>query len=197
MITEPCATWKLRNTTARNLAPRRISRGMRRVGALVAALTVWAWAAPEAAGQDVADFEHRCHEEVIAVHKTIEAWFTGALPNTDQAFARFSVPMAVDFEIVSPRGTRADRGTILDAVRAAHATRHASFSITIKNIRTRFLQPPLALLTYEEWQTESGVTTARLSSVLLRDDPRKPGGVAWVHLHETWLAGHAPSTGHP
>ncbi len=137
-------------------------------------------------------FEKRCHEEVVALHVMIEAWLTGRLPNTDEAFARFSDAMAQDFEIISPTGRRSDRDTIIASFRAAHGARAEDFSVAVRNVRTRLLQPELALLTYEEWQFFERGETARFSSVLFRDDPDKPGGVAWVHLQETWLPGKSP-----
>ena len=47
--------------------------------------------------------------------------------------------------------------------------------------------------TYEEWQESGGLQSARLSSILFRRNDALRNGFEWVHLHETWLAGHAPS----
>ena len=161
-------------------------------GALIPVLVVLMNAKASAEGSS---FEKRCHDEVIVLHEVIEAWLAGTVPNTDEAYSRFSEAMARDFEIISPTGTRSDRDAIVSSLRGAHGARQASFSIEVRNIRTRLLTPPLALLTYEEWQFAEGKTTARLSSVLLRDDPSKPDGVAWVHLQETWLPGLSPDSG--
>lgn len=139
------------------------------------------------------DFENRCHEEVVELHKVIEGWFAGTLPDTDSAFLEFSDAMADDFEIISPTGSRSDRNAIIGSLRTAYGVRESAFSIAIKNIRTRLLIPPLALLTYEEWQFENGHETARLSTVLLREDPGAPRGISWVHLQETWLPGKSPN----
>ena len=136
-------------------------------------------------------------QEVVELHDMIEAWLAGSIPNTDEAYQRFSDAMAGDFEIISPLGKRSDRDAIISLLRTAHGSREAPFSVAIKNLRTRLLSPPLALLTYEEWQYEKGKATARLSTVLLRDDPSRPGGVAWVHLQETWLPGLSPSANDP
>lgn len=138
------------------------------------------------------DFEARCHREVVALHETIEGWLAGTLPKTEDAYARFRDAMAEDFVIISPRGTLSNRIAIVDSLREAHGVRDRSFKISIRNVRTRLLRPPLALLTYEEWQHDGKNTTARLSSVWLRDDPSAPDGIAWVHLHETWLPDKAP-----
>lgn len=134
-----------------------------------------------------ATFEDRCHQEVVRLHEMIEAWLAGSIPDSDEAYRRFSAAMADDFEIISPSGARSDRAGIVSSFRNAHGTRDAQFLVAIKNVKTRLLRSPLALLTYEEWQFDNGKATARLSTVLLRQDSSTPGGVAWVHLHETWL----------
>ena len=137
-------------------------------------------------------FEKRSHAEVVRLHEMIEAWLAGSILDTDATYLRFSDAMAEDFEIISPSCSRSDRQAIVSSFRAAHGSRGPEFSVAIKNIRTRLLSPPLALLTYEEWQYEEGRATARFSTVLLRDEPSRPGGVAWVHLQETWLPGLSP-----
>ncbi|MEL7045800.1 MAG: hypothetical protein AAGL66_12375, partial [Pseudomonadota bacterium] len=111
------------------------------------------------AASETVDFEQRSHQEVIALHEVIEGWLAGRIPNTDEAYARFSEAMAQDFEIVSPTGVLSDRSTIVSSLRGAHGSRQASFSIAVRNIKTRLLRPPLALLTYEEWQFEETRTT--------------------------------------
>lgn len=146
-----------------------------------------------AVAEEAAGFEQRCHDEIARLHVTIEAWMAGSIPDTDDAYASFSEAMADDFEIISPSGRRSNQKQIVAAFRAAHGSRTREFSIAVRNIRTRLLSPPLALLTYEEWQYEGGDATARFSSVLLRDDPARPGGIAWVHLQETWLPGLSPA----
>ena len=158
-----------------------------RVVILITALLAPGLGVSAGAMADMTEFERRCHEEVVALHVVIADWLAGRVSDSDDAYRRFSEAMAEDFEIISPAGTHTDRDGIVASLRGAHGVQQASFSIAIKNIRTRMLRPPLALLTYEEWQTEGDRTTARLSSVLLRDEPSAPGGVTWVHLHETWL----------
>ena len=64
--------------------------------------------------------------------------------------------------------------------------------LRIEAVEVREVSPPVALLSYEEWQELPGGTVVRLSSVLFRENPAAPGGVEWVHLHEGWLPGHAP-----
>jgi hypothetical protein len=165
------------------------------MNALIAGVLLLASLLPigEAVADEAADFEQRCHMEIARLHVTIEAWMAGSIPDTDEAYASFSEAMADDFEIIAPSGKRSNQKQIIAAFRTAHGSRTADFSIAIRSIRTRMVSPPLALLTYEEWQYEGGQASARISSVLLRDDPARPGGVAWVHLQETWLPGLSPA----
>ena len=48
-----------------------------------------------------------------------------------------------------------------------------------------------AVMTYREWQTNTGttgdITSLRLSTAVLCAAPGTPNGVAWLHVHETWL----------
>lgn len=137
--------------------------------------------------------ESRWHQEVVALHVVIEQWLTGDLPDTDEAYSPFSDAMADSFEIVSPTGVRSDRATIVASLRSAHGVQQEGFSIAIKNLRTRSLASGFALVTYEEWQTAGDRTTARFSSVWLREDSNTPRGIAWLHLQETWLPGLSPT----
>ena len=69
------------------------------------------------------------------------------------------------------------------------------FEIWIENFRLRWAAGDNALVTYEEWHRRRGATSARLSSALFRREAAAPCGVAWLHVHETWLPGLAPEGG--
>lgn len=169
-----------------------VSNALTRSWWLLAVLLLLVLLARSTLASETVEFEKRCHEEVVALHVVIEDWLAGKVVADDDVYASFSDAMASDFEIISPSGVRSERGSIVAALRKAHGVQGADFSISIKNLRTRMLAPPLALLSYEEWQSQGNETTARLSTVLLREDPGAPRGVAWVHLQETWLPAMAP-----
>jgi hypothetical protein len=58
----------------------------------------------------------------------------------------------------------------------------------IENAELRFEQGGLTVATYEEWQRHADETvTGRLSTVIFRDQLSTSNGLAWVHVHETWL----------
>ena len=128
----------------------------------------------------------RCKAEICELHDFFQAWFTGALANTDEQFARFADVMAEEFAIISPSGTLAERPTLLTGLRAAHG-RQPGIRIWTQNHQLRHQAGDLALLTYEEWQTAATGTTGRLSTVLFQAQTEAPNGVASLHVHETWL----------
>ena len=131
------------------------------------------------------DIESHCRKEVIELHEFFQQWFMGELPQTDEAFDRVASVMADEFHIVSPTGQVMQRDTILEAVRAAHAS--GPVKIWIKNHTHRFTIGDVALVTYEEWQTKGEESRGRLSSALFRVKPGTPNDLQWLHVHETWL----------
>jgi hypothetical protein len=153
-----------------------------------------------------ADLPARCAAEVVALHEFFEAWLSGRIDRTDDAFARFADALDPGFHIVSPSGEVRDRESITSGVESAHDAHPDGFGIRIENVQTRDHVVAAAdhgdgdagdrcLLTYEEWQTNrggDGDETARLSTVLFREAPDAPGGVAWRHVHETWLPDAGP-----
>ncbi|MEM1313872.1 MAG: hypothetical protein AAGI51_04910, partial [Pseudomonadota bacterium] len=75
------------------------------------------------------------------------------------------------------------------------AAKKDAFEIWVERAACRHVIGDVAVVTYEEWHRLEGETSARLSTVLHRDAPSAPGGVQWLHVHETWLPGQAPAAG--
>lgn len=131
------------------------------------------------------------HAEIVELHDFFQAWLGGALPNTDTAFARLIDTMAPEFAIVGPDGRLLPRAQVLTWIRAAHGSR-PGWRIWIEGAAPRFAEGGLVCAIYEEWQRHAdGTVTARLSTVLLREQPGTPNGLAWLHVHETWLPDRA------
>lgn len=128
----------------------------------------------------------QCQREIGELHDFFEGWFTGALANTDEQFARFADVMAEGFAIISPSGALTERPALLSGLCAAYG-RQPGVRIWTQNHQLRHHIGDLALLTYEEWQTTAAGTTGRLSTVLFQAQTEAPNGVAWLHVHETWL----------
>jgi len=131
--------------------------------------------------------EARCRQEVVALHQFFQDWYRGRLPNTGQSFARLANVLAKDFLIIGPDANQIGQPALLDALREAHGSK-PSFKIWIENVRLHRYENGLALATYQEWQQSQGSDpTARLSTVFFKDKAGLPNGLAWLHVHETWL----------
>ena len=137
--------------------------------------------------------QRRLEREVRDLHRFLEGWLGGRLPDGDAAFAPFPDALGPDFVIISPGGTATGRAALCRELRAAHGVHAAGdFRIRIENCRLRAAGADFCLGTYEEWQELAGRTTARLGTVFFRAEPSARHGLCWHHLHETWLPGHAP-----
>ena len=140
----------------------------------------------------------RCEREVRGFHAFLREWLVGAVPRKAEVFARFSGVLDDGLEVIGPRGTTTGRAALVDEFEGLHGQLAAAadaFEIWIENYRCRWAAGDHALVTYEEWHRRQGATSARLSTALFRRDAAAPCGVAWLHVHETWLPGLAPQAG--
>lgn len=124
-------------------------------------------------------------DEVLDLHRFIEAWLNGSLPKTKEVFSRFDCVLASDFMIVHPSGELDNRDQILEGFWSAYGTRD-DLIIEIRNPAFRFSCQSFAVLTYEEWQM-GRTTSARFSTVIFRVS-KECSEIKWRHLHETWIA---------
>lgn len=131
--------------------------------------------------------------EIIELHQFFVDWFKGDLPKNESGFARFSVVTSPDFAIITPDGRRYTYEQITSSIYDSHANR-AMMRITIKAVNHHATHGDIHIVEYEEWQdTDPNQPTARLSTVIFKDDVSTPNGLRWLHVHETWKEGHAPA----
>ncbi|MGE0431678.1 MAG: DUF4440 domain-containing protein [Planctomycetota bacterium] len=124
--------------------------------------------------------------EIRELHEFFVAWFGGALPKDESAWAAAPAVMADDFELVTPGGERIAREALLSQLYEGHGSRH--MRIWIEQLQVRELGGGLHLATYHECQARDGRETRRQSSAVMREQPTARHGVIWVHVHETWIA---------
>ncbi len=135
----------------------------------------------------------RFEAEIREFHDALTDWFTGGSPRTEAGYAGLADVVPADFVLISPAGVVTEGTPLMARMEGAHGVHSGvPFSIRIENCRLRVSQAPYCLGTYEEWQERDGVTTARLSTALFRTNAGLRHGLEWLHLHETWLDGHAP-----
>ena len=127
------------------------------------------------------------HAEIVELHDFFQEWLDGTLPATDEAYARLVDTQVPEFVIITPGGELIPGPTLLAQLRAAHGSR-PGWRIWIDNAELRLEQSGLSVATYEEWQRHAdGTVTGRISTVVFHEQPGTPNGLAWVHVHETWL----------
>ena len=124
--------------------------------------------------------------EIRDLHQFFQDWFSGAIAQTEANFARVTTALNENFTLIGPDGTLAEYATVIGWLRGGYGSR-PNFRLWTDKIVVRHQQDDLALATYEEWQTIDGQENVRLSTTLLRANTNAPGGVEWLHVHETWL----------
>lgn len=135
-------------------------------------------------------------DEIEALHRFLENWFTGALERSDAMFdAGLADHLHADFEMVQPAGGVHGRAATLEMVRGGWGS-NPDFRIAIRDVRLVADWPDagLVLAGYVEVQAgarNSPADNARRSTVLFE---RGSGRLLWRHLHETALPDHRPST---
>lgn len=127
-----------------------------------------------------------CRQEIASLHRFFTAWLRGELPDTDGAWARVEEVLAPAFVLVTPEGRRWERAMLLEDLRRAHGAR-PDLTIHVRRFTGRTVAAGTVLATYEEWQHEKAADRGRISTALFAEDRGAPGGVRWLHVHETWL----------
>jgi len=124
--------------------------------------------------------EQSCVHEVLEQHRLMENWLAGTVPQTRENFADIGGVLSNGFVAITTDGKLRPRDDFLDDLWNAHGTMGERFSIEIHNAAVRVSEPPLYLLTYEEWRYDGRLTTALMR---VEEGPRP----LWLHLQETWL----------
>ncbi len=127
--------------------------------------------------------------EVVRLHQVIEGWTTGQVLETADAFAGFADALEPDFVIINPDGQTETRDSVVGRFRQRHGARSGvGFQIGIAEATLRQTVDHHGLVTYHEiWTKHGGPAGTILASAWLHLNDGTPGGVGWLHLHETWL----------
>jgi len=91
------------------------------------------------------------------------------------------------FVMITPEGRSVPCETVRSVIEAAYG--RGPMTIEIRNAA---VHPTAAFGTYEEWHTDGGVETGRVSTAVMGSDLAAPNGLRWLHLQETWLPATRP-----
>jgi hypothetical protein len=131
--------------------------------------------------------DHPAVAEVVRQHVAIQDWLSGA---NASAWDSFVAALDARFEIVTPGGETVAKPALLDGFRAAFGTDPA-IRIEIRDAHVVAETDEVAVVRYEEWQSQCAAPNQRVSTAVLVRDRAAPLGWAWIALQETWLGGEA------
>ena len=122
--------------------------------------------------------------EVEEVHRIIQDWMAGDVPEDDKAFKRLESALASDFTLVNPNGNELDRKTLLGQLRQAWGNR-AGIRVWAEQINVVCAKPPIVVARYDEYEQDHGAPAQRVSTVVFRCIDGQPNGLEWLRVHET------------
>jgi hypothetical protein len=124
--------------------------------------------------------------EIVELHRFFVDWYdrkTAAATDFD----RFARVMGPGMRMIPPSGMMLDRDAVVAYVRDNRGTFDGDYAIEIADIRPAWEADGAIVVTYIEKQERRGERTARRATALFTESPSAPNGVAWRHLHETWM----------
>lgn len=121
--------------------------------------------------------------EIERLHRFFEDWYGGV---GDRSIGEFADSLDDAFYIISPGGDVSNKESIVGTVDDLGG--NGDVEIRIRNVKLRLVRAPgIRIVTYEEHQRGPSATAAMISTVGLLPDPLRPGGFAWLFVHETFL----------
>jgi hypothetical protein len=134
--------------------------------------------------------------EIIERHAFFVRWFTEASLKPSE-FERCEAAFDAHFRMITPDGMLHGRAEVLRRLRKAKASMELKFEIAVEGVKELWLGEEAGIVGYVEAQLIDGRRTRRRSSALFERCATAPNGVAWRHLHETWVeASGAREHGH-
>ncbi|MBT8486972.1 MAG: DUF4440 domain-containing protein [Phycisphaerales bacterium] len=125
----------------------------------------------------------RWQTEVVELHDAFERWFAGRERADDAGFARIEGALASGFSMVTPSGAILEREPLLTRLRSMHGS-CPTMKIWVDRVEAIAASSPLAIVRYEEWQSEGDRPRGRRSTAVLRAANEV---IEWVSVHETWM----------
>ena len=136
-------------------------------------------------------FANRVESEIVGPHRFLEDWFTAAVPNSSESFARLAKSWSAPLLLISPTNEFLSATAVLQTTMAQYGA-FPGLRIAIRDLQvTAECESAVAIAIYEEWHIEQGQgSDARLCSAAFVEDSSRPNAVRWVHVHESPLCGY-------
>ncbi|RNL80772.1 DUF4440 domain-containing protein [Halostreptopolyspora alba] len=131
--------------------------------------------------------ETACAMEVERLHRVLEGWLSGAVPDTEAEFAVFADSHAREFTLITVDGAELARDRIMDGLRAAHGSA-PELGIRTRDTRLVTAAGPVLVATFTELHSGTADARSRRCTAVFERAPDTPHGLRWRHLQETPLA---------
>ncbi len=139
-----------------------------------------------AAGAGIDTRERAFAAEVHALHRYLEGWLKGDVPESRGGPVRLVTALARAFRVVHPDGRCEDRAAVIRNFALAYASKPPDYRLVIADVRVRPIEHRSCIVTYTE--THHGACTRpRISSAVLRQRPHGRA-IEWLFLQETYVA---------
>lgn len=129
----------------------------------------------------------RAHHSVHHVHDLIHRIFTCSAPAGQAAISELMPVFADTFSMVTTGGAIVHRDQVAHLFHRAMGAR-PGLQILVSDLHTVWQAGDTVAVRYQETHRLAGVSSARLSLVILQ---ATPAGVRWHYLHETALSPEA------
>lgn len=127
-----------------------------------------------------------CLAEVEGLHAFFREWYRGDIENSEDDFSRLAGAIAGDFTLILSNGIAVDRDQLLTMMRSEYGTKK-DMVMRVQNFRFILSAADTYLMTYEEYGKAGGHEKVARITAVMRRSKKAPGGLEWVHLHESDL----------
>lgn len=138
------------------------------------------------------ELEDRVHRVFSELNQKIQAWFNGAVPNTDEAFAPIAARCHPEMSYVFPSGGEVSCADVLDGLRGGWGNNKEIRLVTPRE-PCRLMLEEGHVVVAEALELQDGAKAvkpprhARRTTLILRKDAKAPHGLLLWRLHESVL----------
>lgn len=133
----------------------------------------------------------RSEREIADMHQALQDWYNGSVPNDEKTFSRLADVLARGFTGIDADGRTIHQKGYLQKLRGEYGRWQVTSGepgqgkITVKNVRARLVNGPLAVFIFQVVEEASGKTEITQRSALFQLHHGLPNGVEWYHLQST------------